>query len=247
VRTTGPGWRFLVLRTALFGEFFPPFKDGEFMPATRSRIAAVLLSVVAVLAPGQASAAAPDYDGIYPTDRYKPHCADLGGDPTSAATVCLTDNSALYYYADSSGWGKLEDADKLHLWTMLYDEFEPTNLSVAYDYTPIFSGGSETDVVYQESSKNLDGGAVGIMWCNDRVNGNDWRCDQAYVRIEGHGWYQNHGVTCHETGHAVGLVHGAEAAPKLSQQDSRLGCMVTNMQPPSSLGTNNRQFINAVY
>ncbi|MEU6717254.1 hypothetical protein ABZ897_37815 [Nonomuraea sp. NPDC046802] len=218
----------------------------RFTGSAPSRIAAVLISVVAVLAPAQVAAAAPDYDGIYPNDRYRPKCADLGGNPTSAATVCLTDNSDLWYYADSSGFGKLEDLDKLKLGEMLYNQYDPTDLKVQYDYSPVFSGGGETDIVYQEDSKDLDG-AIGVAWCNDRVNGNDWRCDQTYVRIKGHGYYQENGVTCHETGHVVGLLHGFNTDPEIHYQDSRLGCMVTGMMPPGSLGSNNRQFINEVY
>jgi hypothetical protein len=214
--------------------------------AAASRIAAVLIGVVAVLTPAQAHAAAPGYDGIYPNDRYRPQCGDLGGEPTSAATVCLTDNSDLWYYADSSEWGELEGLDKLELGEMLYDQYDATDLKVEYDYSPVFDGGGETDVIYQEDSRGLDG-AIGVAWCNDRVDGNYWRCDQTYVRIAGNGYYQNHGVTCHETGHVVGLLHGFNTDPEIPYQDSRLGCMVTGMIPPGSLGTNNRQFINEVY
>jgi hypothetical protein len=212
-----------------------------------TRIAAVLIALVAVPAPAQASAAAPDYDGIYPNDRYRPQCADLGANPTDAATVCLTDDSHLWYYADSNEWGELEDLDKLKLGEMLYQQYDSTDLKVEYDYNPVFEGEGETDVIYQEDSANLDG-AIGVMWCNDRVNGNYWRCDQAYVRIKGNGYYQMNGVTCHETGHVVGLLHGFNTDPEVHYQDTgRLGCMVTGMVPPGSLGSNNRQFINEVY
>ncbi|MEV0390962.1 hypothetical protein [Nonomuraea sp. NPDC050643] len=208
------------------------------MRSTPLRIAAVLICVVAALAPVSASAVAPDYDGIYPTDRYHPWC--------TSQEVCLTDNSNLSYYADSADWGKLEDLDKLYLGEMLYDQFDPTNLAVSYDNSPIFSGGGETDIIYQEDSEGIDG-AIGMAWCNDRVDGNGYRCDQTYVRIKGHGYYQIPGVTCHETGHVVGLLHGYNTAPELYHQDTRLGCLVTGVIPPGSLGSNNRQFINAVY
>ncbi|MFI9556397.1 hypothetical protein [Nonomuraea endophytica] len=211
-----------------------------------ARIVAVLIGVVAVLAPLQASAAAPGYDGIYPNDRYRPTCADLGGEPTGAGSVCLTDNSTLTYYADSSGWGKVEDLDKLELGEMLYQQYDPTNLSVSYHYSPVFDGEAETDIVYQEDSRGLDG-AIGVTWCNDRVNGNNWRCDQTYVRIAGNGWFQKHGITCHETGHVVGLLHGFNTDPEIHYQDARLGCMRTGMVPPGSLGANNKYFINEVY
>ncbi|MFI6288960.1 hypothetical protein ACIBCM_30160 [Streptomyces sp. NPDC051018] len=61
-----------------------------------------------------------------------------------------------------------------------------------------------------------------------------------------HGYY-GRGPICHETGHAVGLLHGNTACPRLSDTHPALGCM--QMPPPwsASLGANNKENINRVY
>jgi hypothetical protein len=55
-------------------------------------------------------------------------------------------------------------------------------------------------------------------------------------------------LACHETGHAVGLTHGIDAAPVESNTASELGCMETpDSGTRSTLGSHNRSEINSVY
>ncbi|WP_402372975.1 hypothetical protein [Isoptericola rhizosphaerae] len=107
---------------------------------------------------------------------------------------------------------------------------------------PVYSGSGETDIIYKESS--LPNGLIGATWCNAPV-ANSHRCDQQYVDILP-GNYQKK-VICHESGHAVGLLHGSEASPKLSRGDDRLGCMQTPVPDGAPLGQNQKDNINANY
>lgn len=184
-------------------------------------------------------------DNIFPTSYYSGSCRDDpdGGD---GYVTCLTDNSTLTYYMDSGGTYELEAVDKSNVRATMNNDYEPTDLSVSYDSSPSFSGSAETDIIYQEGSTNIPSSSDGVTWCNDAVDGNGLRCDQQYVRIRGHGAYTR-GMSCHETGHAVGLLHGSDASPRLSKTDSRLGCLVTPVGENTGLGSNNRDNINGVY
>ncbi|MDX3433951.1 hypothetical protein PV664_34325 [Streptomyces sp. ME01-18a] len=161
------------------------------------------------------------------------------------AAVCQTDNADVYYYMDSSGEYELEGWDRDMVLTMWQNEYSPTDLVRHYDDTPVFSGEGETDHIWQEGSTGLDSDAVGMAWCNDPV-GTTYECDQHYIRIRGNDEYDLN-VTCHEMGHAVGLVHGYMAYPKRSTTDqAALGCMVSAGYEPD-LGTNNINGINSTY
>src|SRR5690606_11205858 len=74
-----------------------------------------------------------------------------------------------------------------------------------------FTGSAETDIIYQEGpvpSQN-----DGYTWCDDPVDGTFYKCDQQFIRIEPGAYKQ--GLTCHETGHAVGLLHGMGSSPNI--------------------------------
>lgn len=195
-----------------------------------------------MVAAGIAWAAATD--NMVPTANYSPLCVD--DTPDGPGGNCRTDNAQLSWYADSTDGNpnddKLEMDDFYVVASVMGDEYEPTDLTVAYDSTPAFSGDSETDIVYQEWT--VPGSADGVTWCNDAVGG--FTCDQQYIRIERGGYYTP-GITCHETGHAVGLVHGNNASPALSQTASALNCMKTPTSFGERLGTNNKENINNTY
>ncbi|MET8056528.1 hypothetical protein [Streptomyces microflavus] len=167
-----------------------------------------------------------------------------GGD---GSVNCLTDNATVYYYMDSSGAFELETPDRNAVKSTMSSEYAPTQLVIHYHTNPVFSGRGETDIVYQEGSKNLSENSLGVTWCND---GSDpdlakFECDQQYVRIRGNGVYDT-SIACHETGHAVGLVHGANASPSKGNEDPKLGCMIRTGWN-NDLGANNVTNINAVY
>jgi len=93
---------------------------------------------------------------------------------------------------------------------------------------------------------------LGRTWCDDAVGGTDL-CDQHYVRFDDDVDTIGRHTICHETGHAVGLTHGAEADPvQRSDNPSLMGCMSTAVDPGNeagteSLGNQNFDMIKAIY
>ncbi|GAA2264042.1 hypothetical protein GCM10009853_016700 [Glycomyces scopariae] len=217
------------------------------MPSTPARrlsvraicLAAVTFTTVAVTA-GVAWAAYTD--NMYPTPYANLGCHDENG--PDGKVSCQTDNATLTYYMDSSGSNKLETVDRNAVNNVMTNVYGPTDFSVSYDSTPSFSGGAETDIVYQESSTGVSASADGVTFCNNAAD--SLRCDQQYVRIRGGGHFVK-GLTCHETGHAVGLVHGNQASPQKSKTDEALGCMETPTSSDEGLQANNIANINATY
>lgn len=190
---------------------------------------ALLLALAGAALVGTAvqSQAAADPDTMVPTARYNP-----GGCLPNGNGVCRTDNSTVTYYMDSVEEYALEEVDKAVVRQVLAEQFNPTHLTVTYDSNPTFSGSAETDIVYREGG--VPAGAIGVTRCNDPASG--YECDQQYVEIRGGGEY-DYGTTCHETGHAVGLLHGSESTDEwgnaYSNTDTRLGCLTT---PAANVG-----------
>lgn len=182
-----------------------------------------------------------------PSSTYLRVCLRIDAGDWDNARICRTDNASVTYYMDSNGQYELEAADRTAVQTALNNEFAPTDLTITYDSTPVFSGASETDIVYQEGD-NIPADAMGITWCDDEVDGTVYDCDQQFIRIRGSGAY-NPIRTCHESGHAVGLMHGAESYPIVDNLDSRLGCMRTPTSAITSgdLGGNQVWHINHNY
>ncbi|MDA2812014.1 hypothetical protein O4J56_15330 [Nocardiopsis sp. RSe5-2] len=215
----------------------------EERPRKRAAMLAVPVALAAALAGGGVAWAAVT-DNMYPTANTDNRCNNMT--IRTADFPCRTDNRNVSYYMDSHERFKLEAGDKRTVRGVMRNQYAPTDLRISYDSTPTFSGSGETDVIYQEGRAGLPSGADGITWCNDAVNGARYKCDQQYIRIRGRGHYTP-GLTCHETGHAVGLQHGRYSSPRLSDTDSRLGCMVTPVGYSVGLGANNRDNINGTY
>ncbi|MEV6158771.1 hypothetical protein AB0L53_51440 [Nonomuraea sp. NPDC052129] len=209
-------------------------------PVRRRVVGVIAMALVPLMvAVGVAWAAATD--NMFPT----PVTGGLCVKGMHRGFPCQTDNSAVYYYMDSSGDFKLESVDKNMVRNALSGEYSPTRLAIHYDSTPVFTGSGETDIVYQEGSSGLNDTAAGMTWCD--ATGNDLLdCDQQVVRIRGNGRY-TYARVCHETGHAVGLQHGDNSSPELSKTDGRLGCLVTPSTGHNDLGANNVENINATY
>lgn len=193
-----------------------------------------------MVAVGVAWAAATD--NMFPTGATIGYCVT----GMNRGSPCQTDNAAVYYYMDSGGEYELESADRADVQNALSGEYSPTQLSIHYDSSPVFSGSGETDIIFQEGSTGLSDSAAGTTWCNATDPGDSRACDQQYIRIRGNGYY-TYALVCHETGHAVGLQHGDRSSPRLSRTDSRLGCMRTPASGHNDLGANNRENINATY
>ncbi|MFL1431847.1 MULTISPECIES: hypothetical protein [unclassified Nocardiopsis] len=183
-------------------------------------------------------------DNMFPTANTLGYCYNQS--PGVNHFPCQTDNRDVYYYMDSNGEYELETVDRNNVQSVMRNEFAPTDLRIYYDSTPVFSGSGETDIIYQEGSTGMPSSVDGMTWCNDAVDNKPLACDQQYIRIRGNGSY-TYGLTCHETGHAVGLQHGDVSSPRLSRTDSRLGCMVTPVGSGAKLGSNNIENINATY
>ncbi|WP_219926815.1 hypothetical protein [Glycomyces artemisiae] len=182
-------------------------------------------------------------DNMYPTPYANLACVDEGSTPNGYLS-CQTDNATLTYYMDSGGSNMLETVDRNRVNYVMEHVFEPTDLTVSLDSTPSFSGSAETDIVYEESGIGVPSGASGVTFCNDAAD--HLRCDQQYIRILGGGHYAN-GLICHETGHAVGLLHGDQASPVTSRRDERLGCMEDPVSDGEVLQDNNIDNINGTY
>ncbi|MEW9550359.1 hypothetical protein [Nonomuraea sp. NPDC050783] len=208
-------------------------------PLSRRITAVAAAALIPLGAAGVAWAATTD--NMFPTAYTGSYCATGMG----VGQPCQTDDREVYFYMDSSGEYELESPDRAAVNSAIDDEYRPTDLAFHYDSSPVFSGDGETDIIYQEGSTGLPSNLDGITWCNAKGHDNK-DCDQQYIRIRGNGHY-THGLTCHETGHAVGLQHGDWASPQLSRTDTRLGCMVTPVGSNAGLGANNRENINATY
>ncbi|WP_179201116.1 MULTISPECIES: hypothetical protein [Streptomyces] len=183
-------------------------------------------------------------DNLVPTGNHNPSCSEPG--IFSSVTVCQTNNGSVYYNMDSSGEYELEAGDKDIVRDMLASQYSSTDLAIYYDSNPTFSGDAETDIIYQEGSTDIPDDADGFTWCNDDSPAAEYECDQQYIRIRGAGSYTP-GLSCHETGHAVGLLHGDDASPQLLKTNSALGCMQTPVDYCEPLGDNQADNINAHY
>ena len=207
----------------------------------RRRITSVVAFTLVPLSVAAGVGWAATTDNMFPTGATNGYCITGFGE----GYPCQTDNKDVYFYMDSYGEYELEAIDKEIVNDAIDGEYRPTDLAFHYDSTPVFSGSGETDIVYQEGSTGLPDSAAGITWC-DAAGGDGVDCDQQFIRIRG-GGYITYAISCHETGHAVGLQHGEYSSPRLLNSDSRLGCMVTPAEGHNSLGANNRENINATY
>lgn len=192
-------------------------------------LAAAVLAVVA----GGTAALATHVDNLYPTNNYGPACPD--GDMNGS--FCLTDNSSVSTYRQSS----LTSTGKTNIGTVLGGEFATTDLTITYSTSPVYSGDGETDLIYQARS-DVPTGSDGVAWCNDAVTA--YRCDQHYAAFRSS--TPGLEISCHETGHTMGLTHGYDASPRISNTDPSLGCMQAPV-PTYDLGAHNTNMINAAY
>lgn len=90
------------------------------------------------------AAAASASDNMVPVYLYG-GCID--DTPGANGPVCQTDNATLTVYYQSS----VASGDKSNVAYALTHEYQPTDLSVTTAGSPSYSGGAETDIIYQES------------------------------------------------------------------------------------------------
>lgn len=176
-------------------------------------------------------------DNIYKTANYSPDCHDSRIANLDDAVFCQTDNNAVSIWRE----GSMSATGKSDIGWTWSNSYNSTDLNVNYPSSPRYSGEGETDIIYRQQDIS-DTGLDGVTFCEDAQT--DTKCDQAYVTFDSA--TPGRALTCHETGHAVGLTHGREASPRLDQQDDRLFCMKQLADTPY-LGPNNRENINSVY
>lgn len=155
-------------------------------------------------------------------------------------TVCQTDNRTLSYYFQST----VTSTTRTSVRDTQMKSYNGTNLNTTNVTGAVYSGTSETDIIYQQGSSGFASGIIGINWCNNAAGGT-WQCDQQYVKFRS---AAGRALACHESGHAVGLLHGYDSGPRVSSRDSNLGCMVTPINNSLPLlGANNVRSINETY
>lgn len=202
----------------------------------RYLIVGVALILPTLLNAGPAIAAT--FDNMFPAGPVYRACTDQRPE---SASPCQTDNSSLTVFHENNisagNWSRIR--------SMLASNYEPTALAVSYPATASYTGSAETDIVYRVNSVNVPAGYVGWTWCNDAVT--TIKCDQAYVAFNTATDAGDGTTGCHETGHAVGLLHGSMAAPAVSNTDPALGCMRTPWSPGLSLGSYEAGLITSVY
>lgn len=208
------------------------------MARQRSSAVKVLGVVVAALVTFALPASATSSpDNMYKTANTNWSCHDS---TFSSSVFCQTDNAAFTIYFQNSVTSTQKSITK----GRLNSQYNPTDLNVSYLASPVYTGPSETDIIYQTNATGFSGSTIGRTWCDDAVT--SVKCDQHYVRFRGTTF--NAELACHETGHAVGLTHGREASPKVAQDATVLGCMETpDHGTRSALGSHNVSLINATY
>ena len=170
----------------------------------------------------------PVFDSMFQTPSANYSCSDSG-------SICRTDNSSLTAYAETS----LTTSGRNMVSSVLNDEFGPTDFTITIESSGTYTGGSETDIIALYDP-NISPSYDGIAWCDDSISST--QCDQHYTAYRHDSpWYS---IVCHESGHAVGLLHGGQANASQSDSNADLGCMGT---ASGTLDWHNVDQINATY
>jgi len=190
-----------------------------------------------VIGPAQAAVT----DNLVPTANYIRQCVD--DTATGDGALCQTDNRDLWVWFQSS----VNDRVRTTVHSSLDGSYDGTDLVIHYEDDPVYSGSGETDVIYQVSTSGFSGSTIGLTWCNDDATNSD-DCDQQYVRFKSSSVVDRE-LACHETGHAVGLLHGSGASPTEANSNGEiLGCMETpDTGSRPYLQSNNVDNINDTY
>jgi len=153
-------------------------------------------------------------------------------------TACSQDNTDLEWGVQA-GFSPNEMSNLFSV----QGEIDGTDFRTTRTNSITYSGDYETDIVYTHHS--FGGTTIGATWCEDSVNGS--KCDQWYVAFKDT-LEADMNLACHESGHALGLLHGNDASPAVPLTDSRLGCMVWPADFLSrSLGSYTVREINNAY
>jgi hypothetical protein len=153
--------------------------------------------------------------------------------------VCQTDNATLtYYYGQGMSGTAAHNTD-----VTLYDTYNTTDLNVVKHTTAVTAKDqAETDIMYRIAPDEVPDSKIGVTRCAS-LGGPSIECDRFIVAFEK---TPNVHLACHETGHAVGLVHGDNAFEPVSKTAPVLGCMGTGVSD-RYLRAHNAWWINVIY
>jgi hypothetical protein len=169
------------------------------------------------------------YDNMFPTNNY-------ASGTCVKDKICQSDNAGLSYYAETT----LSLAGRTTVNSTMNNQYNPTDFTVRLESPPVYSGGAETDIVFRRLP--VPGDDVGLTRCDDPID--SVKCDQFYVDFD----YPDPGlwIACHEAGHAVGLLHGGNGDPFITDNDADLACM-KRTSSSTVLGAHNVHMINETY
>jgi hypothetical protein len=182
------------------------------------------------------------YDNMYKTVNASADC--YSGNSYDRIS-CQTDNADFTVWIHSP---TLSQADKDNIIAFLDLSLTTTNINVQYHANPVTSGAAETDLIYRQISTGIPSGSLGVTFCDDAIS--NTKCDQHYINFTEDITTVPRSLACHESGHAVGLLHGFNAEPQVPNDDPTLGCMGSGMPIGSLsqyLGTQNINMINGTY
>ena len=173
---------------------------------------------------------------IYPTANTWWSCR---GGNVSSGVFCKTDNRNLSYFDTN-----LSEGQRARVRETMYGSYNATDLIVRREL-PVYTGDSETDIIFQSSTSGVPTGQIGTVWCDNAVTST--KCDQHYVRFNPRFSLTRAGA-CHEAGHAIGFVHGNRADPPIFESNPSNRCMTTPHKASNwFLGTEMISQINATY
>lgn len=182
------------------------------------RVSVAIFALATVLVPGSTTPAA-----ARPGNWFSEPYFWYGANPCITG-ACLADSST-HNWSHSLG-PKLLTAT----FDTLYSSYDTTDIRVVL--SPNNHHSTTVDVHYEVGDPD-DPEALAVYRCVVRADNE--RCDHAHVTYDGAQlsalyWANSRerlkGIACHETGHSLGLLHGDEGVPALSNTDHRtLHCM----------------------
>ena len=194
-----------------------------------------VLAILCFLIPSSAFAE-PDIDMIVPV----PQVVSCQTGSPGAGPVCRQQNPAVSYWVSPSAFSS---GEKSNISSTLFSQYGPlTDLSFSQDSSWNITGPDRTDIVYWRSA--MDSSFAAYTYCARGPTGTT--CDQIYVTANTNTSFSEP-LACHETGHAVGEVHGNQAwrvnnpSVPIDNWDPILGCL---KQPVDQIYLSNTQINN---
>lgn len=185
------------------------------------------------------------FDNMSPTLTAPAECAN-------GPNICRTDGLSVEAYVLNLGPVMRERTE-----FTLDASYHTTDLNVSYasSSSVSYSGCCETDIIYNTTANSAMPiqNVAGVAVCDDSVSSTV--CDQFYIHYQQENVNDNltdlvylRKLACHETGHAVGLVHGQQSYPIVSNTThTQISCMVTGYSTAQLLGVHNQSAINLQY